>query len=303
MNATPDQFSIATIQPATVWERPDLTFQRIGQLVSLAAQAGAPDIVVLPEHFNGALENDDETLQWDAAYDFAASLARRFQVNLVAGSVEQWDRPTGARVNTTVVFDRLGREVGRYRKRRLFGYEKQRNVLPGDSPLVVRLDGVRCGILICADLWYPELVRELAGQVDILCVPAQTTIRPESDPAYARMLWRTLAMTRAQENVLAVAVSDHAVTSEAPFRCGGVASVTDPSAQPDLDAIQRVIDEGAVGFALSVVDLRRLAQFRAYRRDNGLLPLPGEMVVTSDDSGGSAPRNEPPARGDRRAPG
>ena len=72
------------------------------------------------------------------------------------------------------------------------------------------LDGVPCGVLICADLWYPEQVRELAASADILCVPAQTTIRPESQPAYARLLWQTLAMTRAQENVLAVVVSDQA---------------------------------------------------------------------------------------------
>ena len=76
------------------------------------------------------------------------------------------------------------------------------------------------------------------------------------------MIWHTMAMTRAQENVIAVAVSDHAETAEAPFRCGGVASLTDPSAQPDLTAIQRVIDGGAAGYAVAEVDLQRLARFR-----------------------------------------
>jgi len=79
-------------------------------------------------------------------------------------------------------------------------------------------------------------------------------------------------MTRAQENVIAVAVSDHAATAEAPFRCGGVASITDPSAQPDMAAIQQVIEEGAPGYAVIEVDLQRLARFRAYRRAAGLLP-------------------------------
>ncbi len=92
-------------------------------------------------------------------------------------------------------------------------------------------------------------------------------------------------MTRAQENVIAVAVSDHAATAEAPFRCGGVASLTDPSAQPDLPAIQRVIDGGAAGYAVAEIDLERLARFRAYRRASGLLPPLEENNITIAGSG------------------
>lgn len=300
MNVT--SFTICAIQPSTVWQEPERTFQRIDRLVGLTVGRRALDLVVLPEHFNGALENDDEATQWQAACSFAAALARQHRVNLVAGSVERWDETRQARVNTAVVFDRQGQEVGRYQKRRLFGYELQRGVLPGEEALVVELEGVRCGVLICADLWFPELVRALAGQIDLLCVPAQTTIRPESDPAYARMLWHTLAMTRAQENVIAVTVSDHAATAEAPFRCGGVASLTDPSAQPDLNAMQKVMGDGGAGFVVGVIDLARLKDFRDYRRRNGLLPpLDGEDAVTSGDSGESAPRSAPPAPAGRRA--
>ena len=127
-------------------------------------------------------------------------------------------------------------------------------------------------MLICADLWFPEQVRELAVTVDLLCVPAQTTIRAESQPGYARMLWQTLAMTRAQENVLAVVVSDQAASSRAPFRCGGVASITDPSAEPDPAAMQRTLQDGRSGYLIAAIDVPRLRRFRAYRRENGLLP-------------------------------
>ncbi len=106
----------------------------------------------------------------------------------------------------------------------------------------------------------------------LLCVPAQTTIRAESEPAYARMLWHTLAMTRAQENVLAVVVSDQAATSQAPFRCGGVSSITDPSAEPALSDIQHVLANGGEGYLLARLDMARLARFRSYRQENGLLP-------------------------------
>ncbi len=229
-------------------------------------------MVVLPEHFNAAEEAEGDSAQWQAAQAFAADLARRHAVNLVAGSVERWDSTIGARVNTAVVYDRTGRELGRYDKRRLFGFERRRNVQPGERALIVPLDGIPCGVLICADLWFPEQVRELAATADLLCVPAQTTIWAESQPSYARMLWQTLAMTRAQENVMAVAVSDQAVSSRAPFRCGGVASITDPSAEPDPADIQRTLDDGIDGYLVATIDLPRLRRFRAYRRENGLLP-------------------------------
>ena len=105
-----------------------------------------------------------------------------------------------------------------------------------------------------------------------MCIRDRTTIRAESQPAYARMLWQTLAMTRAQENVLAVAVSDQAASSRAPFRCGGVASITDPSAEPDPAAMQRTLEDGRSGYLIAPIDIDRLRRFRAYRRENGLLP-------------------------------
>jgi len=270
--ADPGTVTLCTVQPAIIWNQPEETFAHIAALLAEAAGRTQLDVVVLPEHFNAAEETEGESAQWHAAQVFAADLARRHAVNLVAGSVERWDSNLGARVNTAVVYDRTGRELGRYAKRRLFGFERRRNVQPGERALVVALDGVPCGVLICADLWFPEQVRELAATADLLCVPAQTTIRAESQPAYARMLWQTLAMTRAQENVLAVAVCDQAASSRAPFRCGGVASITDPSAEPDPAAIQRTLEDGGAGYLIATIDVPRLRRFRAYRRENGLLP-------------------------------
>jgi predicted amidohydrolase len=240
-----------------------------------AQNTAAIDIAVLPEHFNAVQEQDGETVQWQSAMAFAANLARLHRTFLIAGSVERWDPQRQARVNTALLFDRQGQEIARYDKRQLFGFERRKKVQAGERPLVVNLEGVRCAVLICADLWYPELVREVAQRSDLLCVPAQTTVRPESQPSYAHLLWHSLAMTRAQENVLAVAVSDQAANSLAPYRCGGVSSITDPSAQPDLAAIQHRINHGTDGFLWAQIDLERLAQFRAYRRQNGLLPADG----------------------------
>ncbi|MDW8318268.1 MAG: carbon-nitrogen hydrolase family protein [Anaerolineae bacterium] len=263
--------TLCTVQPQVLWGDPGRTFSHLEALLAEATAAQAVDLVVLPEHFNAVLEEPGQTTRQVQAWSFAADLARRFAVNLVAGSVERWEGSRQGWVNTAVVFDRAGRELGRYDKRKLFGFERKRGVLPGQGPLVVDLEGVRCAVLICADLWYPELVREVAD-ADVLCVPAQTVIRPESAPAYARLLWHSLALARGEENVMAVAVSDHAVGSVGPYRCGGVATLVDPSAEPDLDAIQRTLPEGRAGYLVATVDLDKLAAFRRYRRENGLLP-------------------------------
>ena len=265
-------FTICTLQPAVSWDRPERTFDRIAVLLARATASRGVDIAVLPEHFNAAMEEPGDDRQWQAAVAFAAELARRHRTHLVAGSVERWDGDRQARTNTALVFNRQGEVVGSYDKRMLFGFEKRRGVAPGGDALVLDLGGVPCGVLICSDLWYPDVVRELAGDIDVLCVPAQTTIRPQSDSAYARMLWHGLALVRAQENVIAVAVSDQATTSDAPYRCGGVTAIVDPSAEPDLDAIRRTLDDGGEGYLVATVDLERLHAFRQYRRDNGLLP-------------------------------
>ncbi len=179
MNARNTLFTICTIQPATVWQDTEHTFARIDWQLAQVRQQHTVDLVLLPEHFNSTVDEGGETLQSDAARRFAADLARRYRVNLVAGSVERWDNDLQARVNSALVLDRDGCALGSYQKRRLFGYEIERQVVAGRNSLVVDVEGVRLGVLICADLWYPELVREIAAGIDILCVPAQTTIRPE----------------------------------------------------------------------------------------------------------------------------
>lgn len=270
MTNTP--LTVCSIQPAICWQEPERTFDAIAGLLEQAVATAALDLAVLPEHFNAVPAPDGDNAPWQAAQAFAADLARRHRLTLVAGSVERWDDVAQAIVNTSVVYGRDGCELGRYDKRRLFGFEKRRNVQPGSASLVLEVEGTRLAVLICSDLWHPELARHLAVDATLLCVPAQTTIRAESEPAYARMLWHTLAMTRAQENVLAVVVSDQAVSSRAPFRCGGVSSITDPSAEPALNDIQQVLADGGEGFLVAQLDSERLARFRSYRQENGLLP-------------------------------
>ncbi len=139
-------FTVCTIQPVIYWQEPARTFDSIASLLAQAAAAAPLDVAVLPEHFNATPAPDGDHTHWQAAQDFAAALARRHRINLVAGSVERWDTAEQARVNTTVIYDRDGCELGRYDKRRLFGFEKRRNVRAGSDALVLEVEGTRLGV-------------------------------------------------------------------------------------------------------------------------------------------------------------
>ena len=179
--------------------------------------------------------------------------------------------------------NRAGDLVGTYDKRRLFGREQETRT-PGTRPGIFEVDGMRVGVLICADLWHAELARELIDRVDVLCVPAATVIVSEEHRPYARSTWYQLAMVRALETGLAIVVSDWAdgrhesaqtvggVTTNEVRWTAGASSITDPSRRPDLARMQKATERGEADHLVATIDPARLADFRTYRRRRGLLP-------------------------------
>jgi predicted amidohydrolase len=143
---------------------------------------------------------------------------------------------------------------------------------------------VRVGVLICGDLWEPALARELVDQVDLLCVPAKTTVPTDRYTEYARRLWWNLALTRAMENALPIVVSDWAEARHeaaaladgtkvrSVHHTSGGASINDPGRRPRFNEIQQVLPRGEPGLLAATIDLDAVARFRDYRRSMGLLP-------------------------------
>ncbi|HGM5581750.1 TPA: nitrilase family protein [Pseudomonas putida] len=142
-------------------------------LVRHAAREGAK-LIVLPE-----LTSTGYTFQSRAeAYDHAeslsegpslkawAALARELQVYLVAGFAER----DGLRLYDSAVL--MGPEglLGHYRKAHLWNQEKLW-FTPGDLGFPVFETPIgRIGLLICWDIWFPEVPRLMATQgADIIC--------------------------------------------------------------------------------------------------------------------------------------
>lgn len=276
-----DSIRVAAIQLGLRAGKPDWNLALVRETAERVHGRDPFDLLVLPECFNGAFDEPDCSVS-AAAREFLGELAGRLEICIVGGSME-WRSPDGALFNTTFVYDPLGREVGSYHKRILFGREANRRTA-GDSAGVFELRGWRIGVLTCADCWHPELARELVNRADILCVPAETVVPTRDHIVYARTLWHTLSMTRAEENALPVVVSDWAegalsrdVVEDGDERgrfTSGATTIVDPSARPAIDRIQRTLPNGEAGALVVTIERERLAQFRAYRRGMGLLPGP-----------------------------
>ena len=124
--------------------------------------------------------------------------------------------------NTAYVFDRAGRCVCSYNKTHLFTpMGEDKTYRQGDSLARFTLDGVRCALIICYDLRFPELIRSLAlPGLDILFVVSQW---PEARIPHLEVL----SQARAIENQMFVALCNSCGTAFGT-KFGGHSAVIDP---------------------------------------------------------------------------
>ena len=120
------------------------------------------DLFVFPELFLGGYATEGVgglALDPDGPeVERMARLAREGDAAVVFGLHE---RVPGGVANSAACVDRRGDLAGLYRKAHLFGDERGAFVA-GDELLVVDLDGVGAGIMICFDVEFPEVARSLA---------------------------------------------------------------------------------------------------------------------------------------------
>ena len=180
---------------------PDENFAHANDLIH-AAMVAKPDVLVLPETWNTGFFPKEELLQLsdrdgEMVKARIGALAEQHQVNIVAGSVS--NVRNGKVFNTAMVFDRSGVCVASYDKTHLFSPMGENDYYtPGDHLCTFSLDGIRCGLVICYDIRFPELVRSLALQgIDVLFVVSQW-------PKERIYHLRSLTTTRAIENQMFV---------------------------------------------------------------------------------------------------
>lgn len=176
------------------------------RLVTNAAEAGAK-LVVLPEFFAimGMNERDKVAVREipgeGPIQQFLSETARRHKIWLVGGSIPLAAATDNKVLNSCLVFDETGTQVGRYDKIHLFNlelgnetYNEAATIEAGRDVVLIDSPFGKIGLAICYDLRFPELFRAMAG-VDIIVLPSAFTATT------GKMHWEPLVRARAIENL------------------------------------------------------------------------------------------------------
>ncbi|ATW24360.1 hypothetical protein DCMF_05785 [Candidatus Formimonas warabiya] len=188
---------VALIQFNIVSGDLDHNLTTVTEQIEIAAQ-GHADLILLPELWNCGydllhLPHLAQGLQGPTVSTIR-ELAKKYKLFIFAGSIAE--KKDGVYYNTTVAIDQKGSIVGKYRKIHLFslGFEEDKFFSGGEDWGLVETPWGLAGMIICYDLRFPELMRNLALRgARFIVVPAQW---PESKVDQ----WITFCKARALEN-------------------------------------------------------------------------------------------------------
>ncbi len=184
---------------------PEENYINAKNMIKKAAEEKA-DVVCLPEMWNvGFLSKNCINHYCDVdgkiTKNMFNNLASEYNVNIVAGSVA--NKRENELYNTSYIFNKKGNCIAEYEKIHLFSYMKEDEVFGKGNRLVTfEIDNVKCGIIICYDLRFLEIIRKQALQgIKILFVVAQW-------PKERIENWEILNRARAIENQIFVVAAN-----------------------------------------------------------------------------------------------
>jgi deaminated glutathione amidase len=204
-----------------------------GRLIEQAAAQGA-QCVLLPEYWAimGMDESDKvahaELPDNGPIQQFMSDIARRHQLWLIGGTLPLVSPEAGKVLNTTIVYDPLGKRVINYDKIHLFGftkgnesYDESRTIVHGDKVTTFEAPFGKVGLSVCYDLRFPELYRAM-GHCTLIVVPAAFTYTT------GQAHWEILLRARAIENQCYVLAAAQGGAHENGRRTWGHSMLIDP---------------------------------------------------------------------------
>lgn len=193
---------LAVVQPQVDGNAP--ASDRVPEAVRYIAEAGeaGAKIVLFPEGYPGPLRIDE-------AYDAAGSIAEACReagvaacwsrVEAIDGSWRKVAHLTGADGSELLRYERLHPATGDVHPT-LSGT----HLAPGAELGLTEVAGVRVGVLICSELWVPEVARSLAVQgAELILGPAGGGFHRVAPN------WQIVTRARAIENQCYVAMTQH----------------------------------------------------------------------------------------------
>ena len=248
---------------------PDNNINTMKRLVRQAAEQGA-DWVLLPEYWPLMGCKDTDKLAFAeplVGSNFSETRSARFQttlsetaaecgVVLFGGTIPLQSPDLGKVMNTMLVYDRDGTQIGLYHKMHLFGfsglgerYAEADTISAGGDVPKLAADGVPLAAGVCYDLRFPEFFRA-QQPFDVLLLPAAFTYTT------GKAHWELLLRARAVENQCYVIASAQGGEHESGRRTFGHSMIIDPWGE-----ILDILPEGE-GIVIADLDAARLQSVR-----------------------------------------
>jgi predicted amidohydrolase len=179
---------------------------------------------------------------------------------LITGIPLRHPSVTGQITNSAIAIDKHGK-IGRYDKSYLptFGpFEENLYFTPGGSKLLMDISGIKIGVVICYDLFFPELTRLLAlqGADMMVCISAS--------PTATVINFKRLIPARAIENATYLAYVN-LVGGHLDLVFGGESRAVDP--RGELLAEARPLEEELVYCDIDLSKLELARRLRPTLRD------------------------------------
>lgn len=192
------------------------------------------DFVILPEMFCCPYQTENFPIyaekEGGPVWQQLSGYAKQYGIYLIGGSMPEKDAE-GNVYNTSYIFDREGKQIGKHRKVHLFDidvkggqtFKESDTLTAGDSDTVFDTEFGKIGVMLCFDIRFPELSRMMVNDgAKVIFVPAAFNMT--TGPAH----WELSFRTRALDNQIYMVGCAPARDVSAGYISWGHSIVTDP---------------------------------------------------------------------------
>lgn len=227
-----EKIKIAAIQMSTVADKMENVRTVKAYLEKIKDEN--PDFVILPEMFCCPYQTENFPIyaekEGGPVWQQLSGYAKQYGIYLIGGSMPEKDAE-GNVYNTSYIFDREGKQIGKHRKVHLFDidikggqtFKESDTLTAGDSDTVFDTEFGKIGVMLCFDIRFPELSRMMVNDgAKVIFVPVAFNMT--TGPAH----WELSFRTRALDNQIYMVGCAPARDVSAGYISWGHSIVTDP---------------------------------------------------------------------------